>query len=175
MGKFVIKKVKKGYRFDLKAANGLIVASGDDFYKDVAAAKKAVANWQKNVKAAKVQDQTKEGFKAMKNPKFEIYKDARNDFRFRLKAGNGQLLAASEAYKRKASAINGINSVIKNSAKADIIVEGEKPAAKKPEAKKAPAKKAPAKKAVAKKAPAKKAPAKKAPAKKAPAKKTKKK
>ena len=171
MGKFVIKKAKKGLRFDLKAANGLIVASGDGFYKDEASAKKAIATWQAAVKAAKIEDQTKEGFKKTKNPKFEIYKDAKKEYRFRLKGGNGQILAVSEAYKQKTSAVNAINSVKKNSAKATIVLEeAKKPAAKKAAAKKPAAKKPAAKKAAAKPA-AKKTTAKKAAPKKAAAKK----
>ena len=47
--------------------------------------------------------------------KFEIYKDKRGEFRFRLKAGNGQIILASEGYKAKSSAMNGIESVRKNS------------------------------------------------------------
>lgn len=46
--------------------------------------------------------------------KFEIYKDAGGEFRFRLKASNGQNILASEGYKTKASAKNGIASVMKN-------------------------------------------------------------
>lgn len=46
--------------------------------------------------------------------KFEIYKDKAEEFRFRLKAGNGQNILASEGYKAKASCINGIESVKKN-------------------------------------------------------------
>ena len=173
MGKFVIKASKKGLRFDLKAANGQIVASGDDFYANEAAAKKAIATLQKNAAAAAVEDQTKEGFKKEKNPKFEIYQDAKKNFRFRLKGKNGQVLAVSEAYKKVDSAANGIKSVIKNSTDAAIVMEEAAPAKKAP-AKKAPAKKeAPKaeKKAAAPKKAEKKAPAKKAPAKKAPAKK----
>lgn len=127
MGKFVIKKSKKGFRFDLKASNGLIVASGDDFYATEAAAKKAIATVQKNVAAAKVEDQTQEGFKKVANPKFEIYKDSKKNFRFRLKGKNGQVLAVSEAYKRNASAQNGIKSVVKNSKDAVIVLEEPKP------------------------------------------------
>lgn len=48
--------------------------------------------------------------------KFELYKDKRGETRFRLKAGNGQTILASEGYKRKASALNGIASVRKNAA-----------------------------------------------------------
>ena len=46
--------------------------------------------------------------------KFELYKDKRGEFRFRLKASNGQTILASEGYKQRASAINGIESVKKN-------------------------------------------------------------
>lgn len=48
--------------------------------------------------------------------KFELYKDKGGEFRFRLKAGNGQNILASEGYKQKASATNGIESVMKNAA-----------------------------------------------------------
>ena len=47
--------------------------------------------------------------------KFEIYKDKAGEFRFRLKAGNGQNILASEGYKAKTSCKNGIESVRKNS------------------------------------------------------------
>ena len=46
--------------------------------------------------------------------KFEIYKDKRGEFRFRLKAGNGQTILASEGYKAKSGCENGIASVRKN-------------------------------------------------------------
>ena len=47
--------------------------------------------------------------------KFELYKDKAGEFRFRLKAGNGQVILASEGYKQRSSAMNGIESVRKNS------------------------------------------------------------
>ncbi|MGH9112424.1 MAG: YegP family protein [Acidimicrobiales bacterium] len=46
--------------------------------------------------------------------KFELYTDAGGKFRFRLRASNGQIIASSEAYNSKASALNGIESVKKN-------------------------------------------------------------
>ena len=46
--------------------------------------------------------------------KFEIYKDKAGEFRFRLKASNGQNILASEGYKTRASCVNGIESVKKN-------------------------------------------------------------
>lgn len=49
--------------------------------------------------------------------KFEIYTDKRGEFRFRLKASNGQAILASEGYKAKSGCTNGIESVRKNSQK----------------------------------------------------------
>lgn len=46
--------------------------------------------------------------------KFEIYKDKRGEFRFRLKAGNGQTILTGEGYSSKAGCTNGIESIRKN-------------------------------------------------------------
>lgn len=46
--------------------------------------------------------------------KFELFTDKAGEFRFRLKAGNGEIILASEGYKQRASAENGINSVKEN-------------------------------------------------------------
>jgi uncharacterized protein len=49
--------------------------------------------------------------------KFEVYQSGKNkEFRFRLKADNGQIILSSEGYTSKASCLNGIESVKKNSA-----------------------------------------------------------
>ncbi|WP_201441998.1 YegP family protein [Vibrio parahaemolyticus] len=45
--------------------------------------------------------------------KFELYKDTAGEYRFRLKAGNGQNILASEGYTTKSSCENGIDSVKK--------------------------------------------------------------
>ena len=47
-------------------------------------------------------------------PKFQVYKDASGKFRFRLIAGNNQIVAVGEAYEKHASCINGIRSIQKN-------------------------------------------------------------
>jgi len=49
--------------------------------------------------------------------KFEVYKDKKGETRFRLKSSNGQIILASEGYKTKASAMNGVASVQKNATK----------------------------------------------------------
>jgi uncharacterized protein YegP (UPF0339 family) len=56
---------------------------------------------------------------------FELYEDASGQFRFRLKAGNGQTIAASEAYTTKAAARNGIESVRTNAPDAPIVDQTE--------------------------------------------------
>ncbi|MFA7448447.1 MAG: YegP family protein [Weeksellaceae bacterium] len=45
---------------------------------------------------------------------FEMYTDKAGEFRFRLKAKNGQNILASEGYTQKANCLNGIESVKKN-------------------------------------------------------------
>jgi uncharacterized protein YegP (UPF0339 family) len=50
--------------------------------------------------------------------KIELYTDASGKFRFRLKAGNGEIIASGEAYNSKAAALNGIESVKKNASDA---------------------------------------------------------
>lgn len=53
--------------------------------------------------------------------KFEIYKDKKGEFRFRLVASNGQVIATSQGYKSKASCVKGIASVKKNAPKTDVV------------------------------------------------------
>lgn len=53
--------------------------------------------------------------------KFEVFQDKSGGFRFNLKAGNGEIIASSESYTTKAAALNGIASVKKNAAEAEIV------------------------------------------------------
>ena len=53
--------------------------------------------------------------------KFELYKDKSGKFRFRLKAGNGEIIAVGEAYESKAGAKNGVESVKKNASDAAVV------------------------------------------------------
>ena len=54
-------------------------------------------------------------------PKFEIYKDTVEKFRFRLKATNGEVIASGEAYESKDGCMNGIESVRTNAPIAEIV------------------------------------------------------
>lgn len=122
MGKFVIKETKTGVKFDLKANNGQVIATSE-VYTTKAACKNGIESVQKNAPVAAVEDQTVEGFAKEKNPKFEVYEDKAGEFRFRLTATNGQIIATSEGYKAKASCMNGIESVKENAQEAEVVEE----------------------------------------------------
>ena len=119
MGKFVIRETSTGVKFDLKAANHEVIATSE-VYTSEDACRKGIASVQRNAPAAAVEDQTLEGFSAEKHPKFEVYTDKAGEFRFRLKATNGQIIAVSEGYKAKTGCLNGIESVRKNAPDADV-------------------------------------------------------
>jgi len=118
MGKFVIKQTATGFKFDLKAGNGEVIATSE-IYTTEAACIKGLES-VKACSVGEVEDQTVEPIEAKKHPKFELYTDKSGEFRFRLKAKNGQIIATSESYKTKASCENGIESVKKNAPEAEV-------------------------------------------------------
>ena len=119
MGKFVIKESKAGFRFNLVAANGETIAASQ-VYKTASGCKNGIASVQKNAPVAAVENQTVKDFKVEKNPKFEVYADKAGEFRFRLKATNGQIIGNSEMYESVAARENGVASVAKNAPDADV-------------------------------------------------------
>ena len=119
MGKFVIKSVKSGIKFDLKAENGEVIASSE-VYTTEAACRKGIESVRNNALSA-VEDQTVEPIDGLKHPKYEIFQDRAGEFRFRLTARNGEIIAASEGYKKKSSCMNGIESVKRNAPNAEIV------------------------------------------------------
>ncbi len=122
MGKFVMKKVPSGIKFDLKATNGEIILSSE-VYKSKASCKAGIMSVIKN-SVGGIDDLTVEGAKTkVKHPKFEMYTDKKGEFRFRLKATNGQIIGVSEGYKTKKSCENGIASVKKNAPDAQTVEE----------------------------------------------------
>ena len=118
MGKFVIKTTKSGVKFDLKAGNGEIIATSE-VYTTEAACRKGIDS-VKRCCLGGIEDQTVENFEVVKHPKFEMFTDKAGEFRFRLKARNGEIIAVSEGYKKKDSCLNGIESVRKNAPEAPI-------------------------------------------------------
>ena len=119
MGKFVVKTVKTGFMFNLKAGNGEIIATSE-VYTSEAACMSGIESVRKNAPIANLEDQTVAEPAAAANPKFEVYTDKAGEFRFRLKARNGEIIAASEGYTAKASCLKGVESVRKNAADAQV-------------------------------------------------------
>ena len=122
MSKFVVKTVSSGVKFDLKATNGQVIASSE-IYAAKAACRKGVESVRKNAASANVEDQTLEGFSVKSHPKFEMYVDKAGQYRFRLKATNGKIIATSEGYVTKAACENGIDSVKANAPEAEVVEE----------------------------------------------------
>ena len=121
MGKFVIKTGKSGVRFNLLAGNGQVIGTSE-IYKADASCLNGIDSVRR-CSAGGIQDLTDEGAEQVKHPKFEVYQDKAGEYRFRLKARNGEIILASEGYKDKKSCLNGIESVKKNAPDAEITRE----------------------------------------------------
>ena len=170
MGKYVIRKSKTGFYFNVEATNGQVIATAQQ-YKSKPSCKKAIDALKKLAKSP-IEDLTIKDGPKYPNPKWQVYQDRKKEFRFRLVASNGNNLIWGEGYSTMQACKAGVLSVQANvnSEIEDKAVAEKKPAAKKPAAKKTAKKttkkaaKKPAKKTAAKKAvkkPAKKTAAKK--------------
>ncbi len=112
-GKYIVKETASGIKFSLAAGNNQIIGVSE-IYSSRAAMEKGIESVRKNAPTANLEDLTAEPIVPATCPKFEIYNDKAGEFRFRLKARNGEIILASEGYKTKASCENGIESVRKN-------------------------------------------------------------
>ncbi|MBQ9816518.1 MAG: YegP family protein [Proteobacteria bacterium] len=124
MGKFVISEAKTGFMFNLKANNHEVIATSQ-IYKSLDSCKAGIESVRKNAPEAPVEDQTVENFEQKSHPKFEVYADKAGEFRFRLKARNGEIIAVGEGYKAKAGCMNGIESIRKNAPDAEIVMDAK--------------------------------------------------
>lgn len=119
ISRFILRRVNTGFKFDLKAANGEVILTSE-VYLTPAACRAGIASVRRNAPAAPVQDLTAETPAAVPNPRFEVYRDRAEAFRFRLRARNGKIIAVSEAYASRAGCLGGIESVRKNAAEAEF-------------------------------------------------------
>ena len=115
MGKFLIKKVPTGFKFDLKDAHGDTVATGE-VYTTKASCLKGV----QGILAIAPNAPTVAEGEVAKNPKFEVFRDKKGQFRFRLIARNGKIIAASEAHMTLYGCERAIDSVRSAAEKATI-------------------------------------------------------
>ena len=124
MGKYVVKEVKTGHKFNLVAGNGQTIGVSE-IYSSKASCLNGTESVKKNAPIAAIEDQTVEGYAAQKHPKFEIYVDKAGEYRFRLKAKNGEIILASEGYSSKDGCENGVESVKKNADSEVVFKEAE--------------------------------------------------
>jgi len=95
MGEYIIKKTSNdGFVFNIVANNKEIVGTSQT-YKSKAAAKIGIESVRKNANV-EIEDQTLQKYEEKKNPKWEIYLDKADEYRFRLKAVNGEIIIASK-------------------------------------------------------------------------------
>ncbi len=119
MGKFVVRETATGVKCDLKAGNGEVIAT-TEVNASEASCLIGIESVKKNC-VGEIEDQTVEPIAEVKHPKFEVYTDKAGEFRFRLKARNGEIIATSEGYKSKDGCLNGIASVKKNAPEAEVV------------------------------------------------------
>jgi uncharacterized protein YegP (UPF0339 family) len=112
MGRFRIKPVATGFKFDLLAANGQIIATSE-VYETEAACRKGIRSVISCAPKAKMADLTAEE-KLPTNPRFELFQDRAGAYRFRLRARNGQVITVSEDYTSREACESGMESVRKN-------------------------------------------------------------
>ena len=125
MGKYKIRETKSGFKFDLLATNGQVIASSQ-VYKALNSCKKGINSVSRVAPAAGIEDQVtvpvdSAEYKKLPHPKFELYMDKSGEYRFRLKARNGQIVAVSEGYSTIKNCIKGVESVKKNAGDAEIV------------------------------------------------------
>lgn len=118
----MIRKVKTGFKFDLKASNGETILTSE-VYTSAAVCRKGIGSVIRTAAAAGELDLTGEGQEKTPNPRFELYQDRAGCFRFRLRARNGAIIAVSESYASRTGCVSGIASVRKNAPEAEILEE----------------------------------------------------
>jgi len=112
-GKYVIKKTDKGnFVFKLYSSNFRVVAIGAQAYTTLGAAKIGIQSVINNAEKAPIENQTLKNYETLKFPKWEIYLDKKGEYRLRLYATNGSLIATTnDGYADISGAKNGIAAV----------------------------------------------------------------
>ncbi len=120
-GRFVITKTPKGfYRFNLQAANYQTVLTSMN-YATLANCREGVETISRNA-LSPVEDLTlQKASPIAKFPKYEMYFDNEDKYRYRLLASNGQNIAmAEDSYTTKAGCMNGIEAISRAATDAQV-------------------------------------------------------
>ena len=103
----ITRDAAKEYRWRLKAANGKTLATSGQGYKAKADCMNGIKRIKEDADSGKI--------------KFELYKDKAMEFRWRLKAANGQIIgASSDGYQAERDADHAIELIKKGAAKATV-------------------------------------------------------
>lgn len=105
-GKLVIVSSENGYYYMLKASNGEVLVTSDN-YKTEISVQNALARFQE----------------AVQNGKFYVEKDKRENYQFKLFAANGRIVCVGQIYATKALAIASVNSVCSFVKLATVVTE----------------------------------------------------
>ena len=122
-GKFVIKKTDKGhFVYKLFAYGNKCVAIGAQAYESLSGVKGGIASVSRIAATSPIENQTLKSYETLKFPKWEIYADKKGEFRLRLYAANGNLVATTnDGYLSVSAAKKGIESVARAAEGAEIV------------------------------------------------------
>lgn len=122
-GKFVIRKTDNdNFVFKLISSNKRVVAIGAQAYTGLPGVKGGIQSVIKNAAKAPIQDSTLQKVVELKFPKWEIWVDKKGEFRLRLYASNGELVASTnDGYTSKPAAKNGIDAIARACIGCDIV------------------------------------------------------
>ncbi len=120
-GKFDIRRAKDGrYFFSLYASNHAVIAYSQ-IYSSTKSVTTGINSVIANAPKAPIEDNTLKNPTSLSCPKWEIYIDKADQYRFRLYAANGLCVChASHGYATKSGAKGGIESIKRFSAEARI-------------------------------------------------------
>ncbi len=122
-GKFVIKHTDKGnYVYKLYSYNHRVVAIGAEQYSALPSCKSGINSVIHNAASAPIEDLTLKTPVEQKCPKWVIYKDKKEEFRLRLLASNGNIVATTnDGYLSKEAAKKGIEAIARAAQGASIV------------------------------------------------------
>lgn len=119
MGRFEIKPTSNGgWMFNLIANNNQVICTSQ-VYSSEETCRKGIESVRTNA-LSPIEDQTS-GAEVLRHPKFELYLDSAGEYRFRLKARNGEIIAASQGYVSKRGCLKGIRSIGAHGPDADVV------------------------------------------------------
>ena len=122
MGTFMIRNTDTGTKFNLLGEDGQFLA-GSQVYKTIKTCRNGIESVKVCAPAAMLEDQTEAGFAVQKSPKFEMYKDAAGELRYRLRSRNGQIIASGNSFGTKEECLEVIDAIRAAAPDAPVIRE----------------------------------------------------